>query len=182
MFIRGQFTSLFIFLLKTSNLEIPARVQMILFPLLKGACDITPWLISMSTRPAYHWSPGDPTQIFYDWGGGGWSRGSYFIPKKIPTSEFVYPKKSLHFWHTPKNPTPAVNCAYVIVDLSWWNVHYPKKNPCIFFATQKNPCVFHRPQKIAFGQNCRLKISLPPPPPSPLPPPSSSPSPPPPHQ
>ena len=28
---------------------------------------------------------------------GGSDRGSYFIPKKIPTSEFVYPKKSLFF-------------------------------------------------------------------------------------
>ena len=26
---------------------------------------------------------------------GGSDRGSYFIPQKIPTSEFVYPKKSL---------------------------------------------------------------------------------------
>ena len=29
---------------------------------------------------------------------GGSDRGSYFIPKKIPTSEFVYPKKSLLFF------------------------------------------------------------------------------------
>ena len=43
--------------------------------------------------------------------GGGGNKGSYFIPNKIPTSEFVYPKAPLHFWHTPKNPTPAVNCA-----------------------------------------------------------------------
>ena len=31
-------------------------------------------------------------------GGGGSGTGSYFTPKKIPTSEFVYPKtKSLPF-------------------------------------------------------------------------------------
>ena len=42
-------------------------------------------------------------------------------------------------------------CAYVIVDLSWWRIQYPK-NPCVVFATQKNPGVFHRPQKIPFGQ------------------------------
>ena len=41
-------------------------------------------------------------------GGGGYDRGSYFIPKKIPTSEFVYLKKS----HT------SSKCAYAIVDLS----------------------------------------------------------------
>ena len=29
---------------------------------------------------------------------GGSDRGSYFIPKKIPTSEFVYPKKSQLFF------------------------------------------------------------------------------------
>ena len=29
--------------------------------------------------------------------GEGFDRGSYFIPQNIPTSEFVYPKKSLHF-------------------------------------------------------------------------------------
>ena len=33
---------------------------------------------------------------------GGSDRGSYFIPKKIPTSEFVYPKKSLLFFSIPK--------------------------------------------------------------------------------
>ena len=30
-------------------------------------------------------------------GGGGSNRGSYFIPKKITTSKFFYPKKSLLF-------------------------------------------------------------------------------------
>ena len=30
-------------------------------------------------------------------GGGGGDRGSYFIPKKITTSEFVYPKKITTF-------------------------------------------------------------------------------------
>ena len=38
----------------------------------------------------------------------GFSRGSYFIPPKIPISEYV----------TQKNPTQTVDCAYVIVDLS----------------------------------------------------------------
>ena len=33
---------------------------------------------------------------------GGSDRGSYFIPQKIPTSEVVYPKKSLLFFSIPK--------------------------------------------------------------------------------
>ena len=28
---------------------------------------------------------------------GGFNRGSYFIPKKLQTSQFVYPEKSLRF-------------------------------------------------------------------------------------
>ena len=42
-------------------------------------------------------------------------KGSYFIPKKITTSDFVYPKKSLLF------------------------LAYPEKSLRSFFATQKNP-------------------------------------------
>ena len=41
--------------------------------------------------------PGTPLTNFNDggWGGGGGrvNRGSYFLPQKIATSEFVYPKK-----------------------------------------------------------------------------------------
>ena len=39
-----------------------------------------------------HSIPGAPLTNFNDRGGS--DRGSYFIPKKITTSEFVYPKKS----------------------------------------------------------------------------------------
>ena len=46
-------------------------------------------------------------------GGGGEGQAAevhiIFIPKKIPTSDFVYPQKI---------PTPTLNCAYVIVDLA----------------------------------------------------------------
>ena len=77
-------------------------------------------------------------------------RGSYFIPKKITTSEFVYPKKSLHFSAYPKNP--------LVLFLQ------PKKN-LFFFATLKNPGVFH--QKNHFCQNFRpRKITQTPPPPN----------------
>ena len=70
-------------------------------------------------------------------------RGSYFIPKKITTSEFVYPNKSLLF------------------------LAYPKKSLSSFFTTQKNTGVFHRPKKITFGQYFRpKKITRTPPPPS----------------
>ena len=33
------------------------------------------------------------SQMLMMGGGGGFDRGSYFIPKKITTSEFDYPKK-----------------------------------------------------------------------------------------
>ena len=45
--------------------------------------------------------PRDPTHKCL-WRGGGSDRGSYFIPKKITTSEFVCPKKSLLFLTYPK--------------------------------------------------------------------------------
>ena len=61
-------------------------------------------------------------------GGGGRGeesdRVSYFIPKNITTSEFVYPKKSLLF------------------------LAYPKKSLSPFFATPKNSSFLWRPKKI----------------------------------
>ena len=69
---------------------------------------------------------GPHSQIFMMGGGGGGSdRGSYFLPKKITTSEFAYPKKSLLF------------------------VTYPKKSLSSFFATQKKVLPFFcDPKKI----------------------------------
>ena len=64
-------------------------------------------------------------------GGGGSDRGSYFVPKEITSSEFVYPKKSL-------SPFFAT-----------------QKIPLFFFPTQRNPGVFHRPKTVTFGQNFR---------------------------
>ena len=100
---------------------------------------------------AEHAPPRGPAHKFL-WRGGS-DRGSYFIPKKITTSEFVYPKKSLLFFLT-----------------------YPKKSLSSFFATPKkslrffflhnpkNPGIFHRPKKITFDQNFRpKKITLTPP-------------------
>ena len=95
--------------------------------------------------------PGAELTNFNDKGEGG--GGSNFIPKKITTSEFVYPKKSLLFFSIPqKNP--------LVLFLE------PKKIP-VFFRNPKNPSVFHRPKKITFGQNFRTqKITRTPPPPS----------------
>ena len=76
---------------------------------------------------------GSPLTNFNDGGGGGSDRGSYFISKKITTSEFVYPKTSLLI------------------------LAYPKKSLGRFFATQKNPGVFHRPKNITLGQDFRPK-------------------------
>ena len=45
---------------------------------------------------------------------GGSNRGSYFIPKKIPTSEFVYPKKSLLFLAYPKKSLSVFTSANFI--------------------------------------------------------------------
>ena len=90
----------------------------------------------------YHACPGTPLTNFND-GGWGSDRGSYFIPKKITTSEFVYPKKSLLSLAYPKK--------------SLGPFFATQKNPSFFFATQKNPGVFHRPKKITLGQNFRPK-------------------------
>ena len=96
--------------------------------------------------PAVPWLPGAPLTNFNDGGGGGGGgsdRGSYFIPKKITTSEFAYPKKSLLFLAYPKKSLSPF-CA-------------TQKIPSLFFATQKNPGVFHKPKRITFGQNFRPK-------------------------
>ena len=62
-------------------------------------------------------------------GGGGSGRGSYFIPKKITTPEFVCPKKSLIFLAYPKKSLSPFFTTQ-------------KKSLC-FFCDQKNPGVFH---------------------------------------
>ena len=98
-------------------------------------------------------TPGSPLTSFNDGGRrgggvGGSDRGSYFIPKKITSSEFVYPKKSL-------SPFFAT-----------------QKIPLFFFPTQINHGVLGRPKTVTFGQNFRPKkitrAPLPPPSPPPL--------------
>ena len=87
----------------------------------------------MSIATADTFQPRDPTHKFND---GGSNRGSYFIPKKVATSEFAYPKISLLFLHV----------AYPKKSLSTCTFSQPQNIP-LFFATPKNPCVFHRPKK-----------------------------------
>ena len=71
--------------------------------------------------PPIHWAkpPGAPLTYFNDGGGGGGGsdRGSYLIPKKIPTSEFVYPKKSLLFLAYPKKSLSVFTSANFIIYL-----------------------------------------------------------------
>ena len=74
---------------------------------------------------------------------GGSNRGSYFIPKKITTSEFVYPKKSLPFIAFPKKT------------LVLFSQH--KKIPLFFFVIQKIPASFIDQKKKNFDQNYRPK-------------------------
>ena len=93
-------------------------------------------------------SPGAPLTYFND-GGGGSNRGSYFIPKKIPTSEFVYPKKSLTstFLAYPKSPSSSVFVsAKFICGFELIKNAIPKIIP-VFFHDPKKPSVFYRPKK-----------------------------------
>ena len=48
---------------------------------------------------------------------GGSDRGSYFIPQKIPTSEVVYPKKSLVLLAYPKKSLSVFASANFIIYL-----------------------------------------------------------------
>ena len=64
--------------------------------------------------------------------GGGSDRGSYFILKKITTSElFCLPKKITTFLAYPQNSLSPF--------LQRQNIS------SVFFTTQKNPGIFHRP-------------------------------------
>ena len=86
------------------------------------------------------------------------------LPKKIPTF-LAYPKKSLSVfasanfiiyllqsWNMPTSTlvlvkSKTINCAYVIFDLSWWKIQYPKKIPVLFSRPQKIPASFIDPKK-----------------------------------
>ena len=103
--------------------------------------------------------PRGPTQKLIMRGGGGGGGGGrgltevhLFISKKITTSEFVYPKKTLLFLAYPKKSLRPFFAT--------------QKSPSVFFTTQKNPGIFRRPKKITFGQISDTKKSLRTPPPN----------------
>ena len=79
--------------------------------------------------------------VYFTYFNKGFNRGSYFIPKKITTSQFVYPKKSLLFLAYPKKSLSPFFAT--------------PKNPSVSFRDPKNPGIFQRPKKITFGQNFR---------------------------
>ena len=97
-------------------------------------------------------TPGAPLTNFNN--GGGSNRGSYFIPQKITTSEFVSTQKNHYFFltHPKKSLSP----------FSATQIH-----PFVFSVTQKNPGVFHRPKKSLWAKISDPRKSLGPPPPSP---------------
>ena len=90
-----------------------------------------------STSHSLLTAQGPHSQIFMT---GGSDRGSYFIPKKIPFSEFIYPKKSLVF------------------------LTYPKRNPLVLFSRPKKiPASFIDPKKSPLAKISDPKKSLGPP-------------------
>ena len=64
-----------------------------------------------------------------------------------------------------KNKT--INCAYVIFDLSWWKIQYPKKSLCCFRDPKKSRRL-SQTQKNPFWPKCQTKKNpSDPPPPAP---------------
>ena len=89
--------------------------------------------------------------------GGGNDMGSYFIPKQITTSEFVYLKKIITF--------------FSILKKSLGPLFTSQKNPSVVLQPKKNPGIFYRPKESTLGQNFRFKkitwtTDFPPPPPT----------------
>ena len=70
----------------------------------------------------------------------------------MPTSTLVLVKKK------------TINCAYVIFDLSWWKIQYPKKIPPLFSRPKKIPASFIDPKKSLLAKMSDQKKSFGPPP------------------
>ena len=133
---------------------------------------------------------GPHSHILMRGGGGGYNRGSYFIPQKIPTSEFVYPKKSL-FFSIPKK-IPQCFCISKFYYLSsgklkhanfnfgfgqkqnyklrlcycWFELMkntIPKKIPVLFSRPKKIPASFIDPKKSLLAKMSDPKKSFGPP-------------------
>ena len=112
---------------------------------------------SFNIAGQWGWAPGAPPTYFND---GGVRQRFIFYTQKNPSVSlhqqillFTFWKAKtcqlqLWFFNLVKNKT--INCAYVIVDLSWWKIQYPKKSLCCF----------RDPKKIPVGQNVRPKKIL----------------------
>ena len=86
--------------------------------------------------PIFYHGGGSPTEVHI----------SYSVYLKNPNFRTRLPKKIPTLLAYPKNPPPAVNCTYVIIELSLRKVQYPKKSG-VFCATQKIPASFTDPKK-----------------------------------
>ena len=70
------------------------------------------WITSLASSVRVAGTQGPHSHILMT---GGSDKGSYFIPKKIPTSEFVYPKKSQLFLAYPKQSLSVFASANFII-------------------------------------------------------------------
>ena len=102
------------------------HVQWNVYQVSKVVVIIVPYkMVIIKFYAKLHMNPGVILKYFNDRGEGG-REGGRGCPKEVHTVMYFTsqlqnlstPKKSLLFWHTQKNPTPAVNCTHVIVDLS----------------------------------------------------------------
>ena len=84
--------------------------------------------------------------------GEGSDRGSYFIPKKITTSESVSTHKSHYFFSIPKK-------------FPWSFFRNPKKSLCFFSRPKKIPASFIHPKTSLLAKISDPKTSLGPSPP-----------------
>ena len=83
----------------------------------------------VKTGGVWEVTPGDPLTNFNDGGGGGGQTEVHILlPKKITTSEFVYPKKSLLFLAYPKNSLSPFSAT-------------PKKSLCFLCDPKKSQCL-----------------------------------------
>ena len=101
--------------------------------------------VTSCIRPVlYSESQGSHSQILMT---GRSDRGSYFILIKVATSEFVYPKNSLHFLRYPQK--------------SLILFHNPKKSLCFFFRDPKKiPASFMDPKSLLAKISADPKKSL----------------------
>ena len=91
-------------------------------------------------------------------------RGSYFIPQKTPTSEFVYPKKSLLFLAYPKKSHTNSNLCLCYCWSEVMKTQYSKKIPVVLLQPKKIIASFIDPKKSLSAKMSNPKKSSDPPP------------------